>query len=256
MGQFERLLSVGHALRVLAEAHCQKRGQLHKDLDKLRTCMLVQEGECLLKGSLRCSMLLQSCPGAALAVGSACGSDHIGMVGPPGLGGLERLHCLAFHSCGERRFTQSQPQRSAALILLVKEIKGHVVMVHGLAGSGGTHRLCRGELRVGGSTHTVPTVSEVESELGELLCILLLKTRFQDTSNEAMDTSSACGRDLTVEVFAYGIMAKCVHVRQVRAQDPCLHSSEESLLDQFLVLTHDLSQQGASKGATKDGSRA
>src|SRR6266516_4108470 len=115
---------------------------------------------------------------------------------------------------------------------------------------------CRGKLGVGDPAYTVPTVSEVESELGELLCILLLKTRFQDTSNEAMDTSSACRRDLTVEVFAYGIMAKCVHVRQVSAQDPCLHGSEESFLDQFLVLTHDLSQQGASQGATKDGCRA
>src|SRR6266516_2076663 len=138
-----------------------------------------------------------------------------------------------------------------ALILPVKEIKGHLVMVHGLARSGGTHRLCRCELGVGDSAYTVPTVSEVESELGELLCILLLKTRFQDTSNETMDASPACRRDLTVEVFAYGIMAKCVHVRQVRAQDPCLHSSEESLLDQFLVLTHDLNQQGASKGADR-----
>ena len=117
-------------------------------------------------------------------------------------------------------------------------------------------RLCSRELGVGGSARTIPTVSKVESELGELLCILLLKTRFQDTSNEAMDTSSACGRDLTVEVFAYGIMAKCVLVRQVRAQDPCLYGNEESLLDQFLVLTHDLHQQGANKGATKDGSRA
>src|SRR6266516_7912382 len=213
--------------------------------------MLMQEGKCLLKGGLCSSMLLQSCPGAALAVGSACGSDHIGMVGPPGLGGLERLHCLAFHSGSERCFTQSQPQRPTVLILLVKEIKGHVVMVHGLARSGGTHRLCRRELGVGGSTHTVPTVSEVESELGELLCILLLKTRFQDTSNEAMDASPACGRDLTVEVFTYSIMAKCVLVWQVRAQDPSLHSSEESLLDQFLVLTHDLYQQGASKGADR-----
>src|SRR6266516_1776976 len=115
---------------------------------------------------------------------------------------------------------------------------------------------CRGKLGVGDSAYTVPTVSEVESELGELLCILLLKTRFQDTSNEAMNTSSACGRDLTLEVFAYAIVAKSVQDPQGHAQDPYLHGSEESLLKQFLILKHDLSQQSASKGATKNGSRA
>src|SRR6266571_3148172 len=187
---------------------------------------------------------------------SSCSSDHIGMVGKPGLSSLERLHRLAFHPRGERRFTQSQPQRSAALILLVKESQGHVVMGHGLAGSGGAHRLCRRELGVGGPARTVATVGKVEGQLGELSRVLLVEVGFQETPDEAVQASSACGRDLTVEVFAYGIMAKCVPIRQVRAQDPCLHGSEESLLDQFLVLTHDLSQQGAGKGATKDGGGA
>src|SRR5437588_12553477 len=91
--------------------------------------MLVQRGERLLKGSLRRSMLLQSRPGTALTIDSTRGSDHIGMLSPPALCGLERLHRLAFYPCRERCVTQGQQQLPALLILLVKEIKSRVVMV-------------------------------------------------------------------------------------------------------------------------------
>ena len=162
----------------------------------------MQERERLLKGGLRRSMVFQSCPGAALAVGSSRGSDHVRLFGKPGLGRFERLHCLAFHPCGERCLTQSQPQRSAALILSVKEIKGRAVMVHGLARSSGTDRLRRRELGVGGPAYTVATVGKVEGQLGELMRILLVEAGFQETPDEAMEASLARWRDLVVEVRA------------------------------------------------------
>src|SRR5438270_5152767 len=158
--------------------------------------MLVQEGERLLKGSLRRSMLLQSRPGTALTTGSTRGSNHIGMMGKPGLCGLERLYRLTFHPCGERRLTQSQPQRSAVLILLVEEIQGHAVMGHGLQRRSGTDRLRCRELGVGGPACAVATVGKVEGQLGELVRILLVEAGFQEMPDEAMEASLARWRDL------------------------------------------------------------
>src|SRR5947209_11319126 len=99
--------------------------------------MLVQQGERLLKGSLRRSMLLQSRPGTALTIDSMRGSDHIGMLSPPALCGLERLHCLAVYPCRERFVTQGLQEFPALLLLLVKEIMSCAVMVQSFARSSG-----------------------------------------------------------------------------------------------------------------------
>ena len=148
--------------------------------------MLVQEGERLLKGSLRRSMLLQSRPGTTLTIDSTRGSDHIGMLSPPALCGLERLHRLAFYPCRERCVTQGQQQLPALLILLVKEIKSRVVMVQGFARSSGMDRLYSCELGVSSPAQTIPTTSKVEGQLSKLLHILLVQTCFQDAPDEAM----------------------------------------------------------------------
>ena len=131
-------------------------------------------------------MRFQSCPGTALAVGSPCGGDHVRLFGKPDPGRLERLHCLVFHPCSERCFTESKQQRSSVLILFLKEIKGRVVMVHGLAMSSGTDRLCSRELGVGSPASTIPTTGKVEGELGELLRVLLVQACFQDAPDEAV----------------------------------------------------------------------
>src|SRR5579883_1122424 len=197
-------------------------------------------------------MLFRARPGATQAIGGSRGGDAIVMADPPTSGGLERLCRLAFRSCGERRFPQSQPQHSAPLILRIEEIEGHVVVVDGLARSSSPDRPFCGELRIHCPARTIAAVGKMESQLCEQLSIFLVRAGFQNVPDETVKASLACGRHLIVEVRTQDVMAERVPLRRIVANYPCLHRRKEPFLDQFLVLACHLCKEAAGEGTTED----